>query len=119
MFQFAERLSERGAFVASQLELARDLDLVEWPVIALSEERENLRFNVTSGLSHVSETILLCVIVDITRFSRRSNDDENGHCWYERDFPCDDHLICCHRSKDQDYKFCFSSGRNHSFQVYM
>lgn len=68
MFQFAERLSERNAFVASQLELARDLDLVERPVIALSEQRENIQFDVTSALSHVSETILLKVIVDITGF---------------------------------------------------
>jgi len=42
MFELAQRLPERDAFVPGQLELARNLDLIERPVITRREEGENV-----------------------------------------------------------------------------
>src|SRR6266852_2036994 len=58
-FELAQHFSQRDAFAAFQPEFARDLDLIEWPVIFSREERENLFSNFASVLRHTSESLLL------------------------------------------------------------
>src|ERR1700736_303611 len=67
MLEFAQCVSEHDALAARQRELARNLDLIERPIIACREQPENLFSNFTSIFCHMSETIVLDVIVDLTK----------------------------------------------------
>src|ERR1700680_776811 len=57
-FQLTQNFAQGDSFAAGQIELARDVDLIEWPVVFPSEKRANLFSNFTSVLSHASESIL-------------------------------------------------------------
>src|SRR5947199_4218700 len=100
-FELAQALAQRDPPGARHAQLARDVELVERPIIFPRKQTQNLFSNVTSVQSHLSETIapVLPIYCD---FNRRSNYAKSDCCRRVRDRP-GDCLTCRRRSQDEDH----------------